>query len=58
VDEFGWKFIENGYLSRNLGPVPLMKDLVNELVVVMKGAVGRVLDNESVSSRKTRSRFT
>jgi hypothetical protein len=50
VNDFGGKFIENRYISSSLCPRLFMKDLIDELLMVTKAAVARMLHNESVKS--------
>jgi hypothetical protein len=58
VDEFGGKFIEMGSFSSSRSPWSLMKDLFNELLVVLEAAVARMLHNGSDSFRESRSKAT
>ena len=49
MDDFGRELIDDGGLPNVLGAVSVMEDLVDELLVVTKAVVARVLHNRSVS---------
>lgn len=49
MDDFGRELIDDGGLPSVLGPVSVMEDLVDELLVVTKAVVAQVLHNGSVS---------